>query len=684
MSVSLVTGRRFGVSGIRRAGVLAASASIALLGTLTPIVSAAPPSAAPPAVPGSGPISVTGTLTYSNALFTAGVDEPEIILEDQTGFITHNRHFVMPVESQTIGQLTSDFQSSPVSYSLSLPKQPHGTLHDVNHDGHSDKGVMVFAVAFWANVWGDAYLERRDLYGGGWSTAYASTRTSQDFDSLGEVFGGKYVVFAPNSTEEFPSGFGADQKLFTNDDPMMSIPQGWSVINMDVHPFAVVRSAHPVVDLIEPPAAALTDFSSMSYTDAFDGMLDMFRHRYAWTNLKHIDWDAISAEFRPRFVAAQQNHDEAAYQLALRDFTWAIPDSHVSVNSDMPYADADFNVETAGGLGFAMTKIDAGKFLVSFVTAGASADKAGMVLGTQIIQLDGQPVADVVAADVPFSSPFSNPIAKQIQQQRYALRFPLSKGHVMVTFKNPGGSVQSVSLKVVSERDSFAASSINEGVDPDALPVEFKILDNGLGYIQINSFFDSARLTISLYERALQQVIGYGLPGVILDLRHNGGGNGWLADQMAAYFFHNEIPVEQTARYDPSVDKFVIDTGSLTPMIPPPAALQYSGPVAVLVGPGCYSACEFFSHDMTVHHRAAIVGQYPTEGAGGNIEVFLMPGDLYVQFTIGRGLTPGGKVLLEGKGVSPTVKVPINLDTILRHANGEDVVLTAAEHLLAP
>ena len=38
----------------------------------------------------------------------------------------------------------------------------------------------------------------------------------------------------------------------------------------------------------------------------------------------------------------------------------------------------------------------------------------------------------------------------------------------------------------------------------------------------------------------------------------------------------------------------------------PAEELRYDGEVAVLVGPNCNSACEFFSYDMTLEDRAAI------------------------------------------------------------------------------
>ncbi|MBI1855842.1 MAG: hypothetical protein HYR93_08280 [Chloroflexi bacterium] len=241
---------------------------------------------------GSGPKIITGNVTYTNTFFTEGVAEPEVILEDQGGFVTRNRKFVIPVQSQVIGEITSDFYKSPFTYSLSLPAEPNGTLNDVNHDGKKDTGVMIFAIAYWTNTWGDPYLERRDQGGGGWSSAYASTKVSDNRDSYLEVYGGKYLVYAPDDKQQFPSGFGADKKLFTEDDPIMGIPAGWSVVDLDQTPFAINRSEKPAIDLYEPESAALDDFSKLSYTDAFDKMVEKFKKEYAWTELKKIDWDA--------------------------------------------------------------------------------------------------------------------------------------------------------------------------------------------------------------------------------------------------------------------------------------------------------------------------------------------------------------------------------------------------------
>src|ERR1043165_6526292 len=297
----------------------------------SPNVTAAPTLVQGGGQPTGGPKIVTGSVAYTNTFFTEGVAEPEIILEDQGGFVERDRQFVIPVQSQVIGQITSDFFTSPFTYSLTLPEEPNGTLHDVDHDGKQETGVMVFAVAYWTNTWGDPYLERRDQGGGGWSTAYASTKVSDNPNSYREVYGGKYLVYAPDDKQQFPSDFGADKKLFSDDDPVMDLPAGWSVIDLDQSPFRIDRSEKPMVDLLEPESAPLDDFSNLSYTEAFDKMLEKFTNEYAFTELKKIDWAAKGKEFRPRFEQAEKNSDPHAYVLALRDFIWSIPDTHVGI-----------------------------------------------------------------------------------------------------------------------------------------------------------------------------------------------------------------------------------------------------------------------------------------------------------------------------------------------------------------
>src|SRR5690606_39707887 len=51
---------------------------------------------------------------------------PIFVLEDQAGFVDRDRSFILPAQSQTLGQITSDFYTSPFTYSLALPIEPQG------------------------------------------------------------------------------------------------------------------------------------------------------------------------------------------------------------------------------------------------------------------------------------------------------------------------------------------------------------------------------------------------------------------------------------------------------------------------------------------------------------------------------------------------------------------------------
>ena len=623
-----------------------------------------------------GPAVITGEVAYTNPFFTAGVAEPIVILEDQGGFVVRDRDFIFPAESQVMGQITSDFYSSPFSYSLTLPLVPRGTLRDVDQDPGKDAGVMTFAVAYWTNTWGDPYLERRDQGGGGWSSAYASTLVSDDRDNYLEIYGGRLVIYAGDDQQGFPSDFGLDGSLFTEDDPIVQIPQGWTVVDLDSSPFTFDRSRQPQIDLLEPESLALDDFSSMSYSEAFDAMLEKFRTEYAFTEYKHIDWEAMASTFRPRFEQAEASSSPEPYYLALRDFLWSIPDTHVGM--DLSGLNPLFAEETAGGLGMALAELDDGRVLVDYLLEGGPADQAGVEFGAQILQLDGQPISQVIDASTPWSSPFSTEVNKRLQQLRYSMRFP-SGTAVELQFQNPGGRPQTASLAVSDERASFDYSSFLSGVSGLALPVEFSLLDEGYGYVAINSFFDTDVLTIQLWERAMQTLNQNNIPGLIIDLRHNGGGNGYLARQMAGYFFSEELETGNTGYYDDSTGEFYFDPGDIDRMIPPRQELQYHGLITALVGPACASACEFFAYALTLEDRARVVGMYPTAGAGGSIEDFIMPPGVTVRFTIGRAVNPEGEIHVEGKGIVPDVPVPLTEENFLAlYRDGEDIVLQAA------
>jgi len=432
-----------------------------------------------------------------------------------------------------------------------------------------------------------------------------------------EVLGGVYLVWSPDDAQGFPSGFGPDGRLFTGDEPIVGlVPPGWTTVIMDTDPFTFDRSREPVIDLIEGESVAQDDFSDLSYTKAFDAMVKLFSQEYAYTEFKGIDWAAMAAEYRPRFEDAERENDSDAYQRALRDFIYSIPDGHLSA----PLVMGDFQEIVGGGLGMNLAQLDDGRVIVIDTYRRTPARDADIEDGAEIITMGGLPVEDYLSAIVPYEATYSTDHVRRLAQLRYAVRGVLGDS-VEVTFVNPGSSdEQTVMLEFVEEWDSWDNALPDSAAFGDD-PVEYELLDDDIGYVSISSFFDDSKLTIDGWEDMIRDLNEREVPGLIIDMRYNGGiidmrynggGSGFLARQMAAYFFDEALETDLDESYDRALGRFVRDEDRKSTFILPPEDMRYRGRIAVLVGPDCSSACEFFSYYMTLQNRAEIVGQYPT------------------------------------------------------------------------
>lgn len=617
-----------------------------------------------------GTVSITGVVTYTSPFFTLGVAAPVVILEDQTGFVDRDRDYVFPPESQTLGQIITDFYTSPFSYTIALPIEPQGAYRDVDHDGVEEPGVQVFAVAYWNNVFGDPFLEERDLSGGGWSAAYASTRVSNDPELENEVVGGIFLVYAQDDQQGFPSGFGEDGLLFTDDDPTVTLPQGYTVVNLDTDPFTFDRSRDVVIDLIEPEGSALVDYSEETYTEAFNNLVDQLANEYAFTEYKNIDWEALRDQFSPEMEQADADGDAERYLRALRDFSWAIPDGHVNG----PFLGDEFRANILGGIGMAIRELDNGRILVTFLLEDGPAALAGIEERAEIIAINGVPIADWITSTVSWFAPYSTSHSERLDKLLFATRFPIGE-EVDVTYQNVGDSEQTTNLIANTELDSYFYWLEGDDRDGFQLPVEYELLPEGIGYVQILSFSDNDVLTVQLWERMIGNMKENEVPAIIVDMRTNGGGRGFLADQMAAYFFDDALLLGRTGFFSDELDNFSIDEDDDDEFILPSEELRYNGRVVVLVGPDCASACEFFSYDMTIDDRATIIGHYPTAGLGGSIDRVAMPEDEEFTFTQGRAVDADGNIHIEGIGVVPDIFVPVTEENLF---DKEDAVLETA------
>lgn len=641
--------------------------------TVTTIPSPLPPI---PVIPGEEnpdePVFITGDIPYTSPFFINTISEPFVLLEDQAGFVARDQEFQFPLTGQSIGPVEVQ-DDNTLTYSLALPAMPQGTLLDVDNNGEDDTGVQIFAVAYWSNTWGGPFLEERD--GTGWSNAYASTITDPERDN--EIIGGLLIVWAPDDQQNFPSSFGGDGLLFTEDDPTTPISAGYNIVDLNQEPFRVHKESRPNISLIEGEGA-VNDFSEMSYSAAFDAMFEKASREYPFTREKRIDWDVLYDEFGPRVSNARNEND---FFRAVRDFTYAIPDAHVGLslfNSEVSIE--VFYNENGGSFGLVLAELSDGRLIVTQVLPNTPGEKAGIIVGAEILTWNDQSVSEAISQVNSYFGPYSTEHHERLEQVVFLTRVP-PNSRIDLTFQNPGESdAQEVTLKAEIEYDSLFKAIPSWKEDELVLSIQGEILDeSGLGYIRISTFSDDYNLMARLWEHYIEGLIDYEVPGLIIDIRTNSGGSGGMAHDFAGYFFDDEISLYRSYYFNDLIGDFEeVDH----PARIEPAPLLYDGPIAVLVSPYCISACEGFAFALTQDNRSIVVGHYPTAGAFGEVGrgQYKLPGDYSLQFPTGRPETMDNKLLIEGVGVVPDIMVPVTEDSALGRV--DTVLNTAIEALL--
>jgi len=610
------------------------------------------------------PVLISGTIPFTSPFFINITAEPFILLEDQAGFIARDKEFVFPLEGQTIGPVW-ELDENTLGFSLSLPTQPQGTYVDVDQDSHEDLGLMVFGVAFWGNIWGGPFLEERE--GTGWSTGNTTTITDAERDY--EITAGYLIIWAPDDNQGFPSGFGDDQMIFTEDDPIQDVTAGYSIVDLNSEPFKVSKEAHPEFELVEGNSE-VKDYSEMSYLEAFETMFEKVSLEYPFTEEKNVDWDALYAEFEPKVDDARNDYEfyEAMHELSLR-----IPDSHVGVGSSEHISQLFFE-NAAGSFGMRLAELSDGRVIVIDVYPGFAADDAGIEIGAEIIQWDGKLVQEALNQVVSLFGPFSTAHHARQDQLTFLTRYP-DGTMISIQYRNPGAGIKTIDAEAEFELDSYFDTIWYYNADPIALPIEAQSLPGGVVYINISTFSDDYNLMAQTWEYYIEGLIeSEDVNGVIIDLRTNSGGSAGMAAAFAGYFFNQEFEIYQSYYYNHSLGEFE-SRGEPSKVEPGP--LYYNGPVVVLVSPTCVSACEGFAYMLSLSNQGTIIGHAPTAGAYGEVGrgQYTLPGDISVQFPTGRSLTMDGELLIEGVGVEPDILVPVTLESAL---GIEDAVLQAA------
>ncbi len=361
---------------------------------------------------------------------------------------------------------------------------------------------------------------------------------------------------------------------------------------------------------------------------------------------KGVDWDAVRAEFRPRF---QECPDEKAFTLLAHRLLARLGDSHSGVTRSR----TEVHVPAFDGLYGAGMWIaaDGGALVVRALSPGHPL--AGRVPpGSVLLSVGGRPARvahEEVRRRVREWCGWSSP---HFLDARLSFQFFLfgEAETIPARFLVPGGAVEEVTLTRWGPGGrglSRAAATMPEGVTSDG-PVASAVLPDGLGYVRILAGMEDS--TAAAFHRALEAVKG--AKGLLLDCRGMGGGSDLPAWEMAGRLFEKAVP---------------LGGRPLSPVGP----WAFTGPVVMLQDEREISSAETFTWAVTETGRAVSVGR-PTGGATIIPQVFEAPsGALSFRLGCFDRPTPIRAIHPEGAGTPPDVFVPYAASLLAGGADAE-------------
>ena len=198
------------------------------------------------------------------------------------------------------------------------------------------------------------------------------------------------------------------------------------------------------------------------------------------------------------------------------------------------------------------------------------------------------------------------------------------------------------------------------------------MMNETIGYIQINSNSDDIGLIIRLFQHALKTFTAYGATDLIIDMRVNGGGTNL---GLAGFLYDQDIPIGQLEYYSEKTGQFEPE-GTFDKVFPNEEQYSFDH-IILLVDQYCASACELEAYGFSQVPGVVVMGQHPTAGMEAEVArgEFVLPGAMTLTIPTGRFIKEDGTVLLEGQGVIPDVTVPITRDSL---SSSQDVVLNDA------
>lgn len=283
-----------------------------------------------------------------------------------------------------------------------------------------------------------------------------------------------------------------------------------------------------------------------------------------------------------------------------------------------------------GGIGAVIRKRDEFTMVVE-PYQGFPAQKAGLVAGDIIIEIDGKSIEGLSTEEV----------SSRLKGQRET----------------------EVKLKIKRDDEVMEKTLVREEVKIKTVPYS-GMVDDKTGYIKLNGFTQTAAADV---ESAFKELKEKGMENLILDLRGNGGGLLRESVKIVNFFVDKGQEVVSTkGRIDEANNTY---KGTDEP-------LDKDIPVVVLVNEGSASASEIVSGALQDLDRAVVIGR-TTYGKGLVQQTKDLEYNSKLKLTIAKYYTPSGRCIQKlnytHKKGNNAKEIPDSLIHTFKTKNGREV-----------